>query len=94
MQDMGKSKIDVLSKLMAFRGKCRLLKWEHMILKKHKTTLYKYRYDIITSMKVTENIIHYLKFKAKGINIAKHAEQKVDKELTAIHTVRYISKYF
>lgn len=84
---MGKIKINVLSNLLMFKRKCRLLKWEHEILSKHKIILYKYRFDVITSMKVTENILHYLKFKAKGINIAKQAEQKVDKELAGIQIV-------
>lgn len=84
---MGKIKIEVLSDLLKFKRKCRFLKWEYDILKKHKITLYKYRFDVITSMKVTENMLHYLKFKGKGINIAKQAEQKVDKELAAIQIV-------
>lgn len=86
---MGKSKIDMLSNLIAFKRKCRLLKWEHVVLKKHKIKLYKYRYDVITSMKITHNIIHYLKLKAKGLNIAKEAEKKVEKELSGIEVVRY-----
>lgn len=93
---MGKIKIEVLSDLLKFKRKCRFLKWEYDILKKHKITLYKYRFDVITSMKVTENMLHYLKFKGKGINIAKQAEQKVDKELAAIQIVSYLmynSKY-
>lgn len=85
---MGKLKIDMLSNLLMFKRKCRLLKWEHVVLKKHKIALYKYRYDFITSMKVTENMLHYLKFKAKGMDIAKEAEQKVEKELAAIQIVR------
>lgn len=84
---MGKIKIKVLSNLLMFKRKCRLLKWEHDILKNHKIILYKYRLDVITSMKVTENMLHYLKFKAKGMNIAKQAEQKVDKELAGIQIV-------
>lgn len=87
---MGAIKIDVLSSLLMFRRKCRFLKWEHVILKNHILTLYKYRYDVITSMKVTENMLHYLKFKTKDVNIAKQAEQKADKELAGIQIVRYI----
>lgn len=87
---MGKMKIDMLSNLLMYKRKCQFLKWEHAILKNHKITLYKYRFDVITSMKVTENMLHYLKFKAKGINIAKHAEQKVDKELAGFEIVRYL----
>lgn len=40
-------------------------------------------------MKVTENMLHYLKFKTKDIDIAKLAEQKVEKELAAIQIVRH-----
>lgn len=87
---MGKIKIDVLFNLLKFKRKCRLLKWEHAILKNHKITLYKYRFDVITNMKVTENMLHYLKFKTKGIDIAKIAEQKVEKELAAIQIVRHL----
>lgn len=87
---MGKLKINMLSNLLTFKRKCRFLKWEHVILKKHKIILYKYRFDIITSMKVTENMLHYLKFKVKGINIVKEAEQKIEKELAAIQTVRFL----
>lgn len=91
---MGKLKIDMLSNLLMFKRKCRLLKWEHAILEKHKITLYKHRCDVITSMKVTENVLRYLKFKSKGMNIANEAEQKVEKELAGIEIVRYISCIF
>lgn len=87
---MGKIKIEVLSGLLKFKRKCRFLKWEHDILKKHKIALYKYGFDVITFMKVTENMLHYLKFKGKGINIAKQAEQKVERELAAIQIVSHI----
>lgn len=87
---MGKLKIDMLSNLLMFKRKCRFLKWEHAILKNHKITLYKHRCDVITSMKVTENVLRYLKFKSKGMNIANEAEQKVEKELAGIQIVRYI----
>jgi len=87
---MGKIKIDALSNLLKLKRKCRLLKWEHTILKDHKLTLYKYRFDVITNMKVTENMLHYLKFKTKGIDIVKLAEQKVEKELAAIQIVRRV----
>jgi hypothetical protein len=90
---MGKIKINVLSNLLMFKRKYRLLKWEHDILKNHKMTLNKYRFDVITSMKVTENMLHYLKFKTKGINIAKQAEQKVDKELAGIQIVSAVHCY-
>jgi len=87
---MGKIKIDALSKLLKFKSKCQFLKWDHEILQKHKIPLYKYRFDFITSMKVTENMLHYLKFKEKGINIDKLVEQKVEKELAAIQIVRHV----
>lgn len=87
---MGKIKIDMLSNLLMYKRKCQYLKWEHSILKNHKITLHKYRFDVITAMKVTENMLHYLDFNARGINIAKQAEQKVDKELAGIEIVRYL----
>lgn len=87
---MGNTKIDALSNLLKFKRKCRFLKWEHDILKKHKIPLYKFRFDLITSMKITENVLNYLKFKMKGINNAEQAEQNVDKELAAIKFVRYL----
>ncbi|XP_026806697.1 cilia- and flagella-associated protein 43-like [Rhopalosiphum maidis] len=84
IKKMGYTKIDALSNLLKFKRKCRFLKWEHDILKKHKIPLYKFRFDLITSMKITENVLNYLKFKMKGINNAEQAEQNVDKELAAI----------
>lgn len=86
---MGKLKIDMLSNLLSFKRKCKLLKWEHAILKEHKITLYKYRCDVMTSMKVTENMLRYLEFRAKGTDIVKEAEHKVEKELAAIRIVRF-----
>ncbi|XP_016656351.2 cilia- and flagella-associated protein 43 [Acyrthosiphon pisum] len=84
IKKMGSTKIDALSNLLKFKRKCRFLKWEHDILKNHKMPLYKFRFDLITSMKITENVLNYLKFKMKGINNAEQAEQNVDKELSAI----------
>ncbi|XP_060871614.1 cilia- and flagella-associated protein 43 isoform X4 [Metopolophium dirhodum] len=84
IKKMGSTKIDALSNLLKFKRKCRFLKWEHDILKNHKIPLYKFRFDLITSMKITENVLNYLKFKMKGINNAEQAEQNVDKELAAI----------
>lgn len=86
---MGKLKIDMLSNLLWFKRKCKFLKWEHVVLKKHKIALYRYRCDVITSMKVTENMLRYLEFRAKGTNIVREAEQKVEKELAGIQIVRY-----
>ncbi|VVC45646.1 Hypothetical protein CINCED_3A007876 [Cinara cedri] len=84
IKETGKIKIDVLSTFLKFKSKYQLLESELKNLKEHKIELYKYRYNYITSMKMTENILHYLKFKAKGINIAKQAEQNVDKSLAGM----------
>lgn len=84
----------MLTNLLSFKRKCRLLKWEHEILKNHKINLYKNRFDVIKLMKITDNMLHYLKYKAKGINISKQAEQKVEKELAGMKTVRHLLYYF
>lgn len=69
------------------------MEWEHEILKEHKIKLFKNRFDVIASMKITENMLHYLKYKTKGINIAKQAEQNADKEIAGIQIVRYLFLY-
>lgn len=74
---------------MRFKCKRRTLKWDHDNLKNHKLKLYKHRLDVVTSMRITEYILHYLKFKARGINIDKQAEQNLSSELAGIHIVRY-----
>ncbi|VVC42480.1 WD40/YVTN repeat-like-containing domain,WD40-repeat-containing domain [Cinara cedri] len=84
IKEMGKIKIDLLSKFLKYKSKYQLLEPELENLKDNKIKLYKYRYNYITSMKMTENILHYLKFKQKGINIAKQAEQNADKGLAGI----------
>jgi len=86
---MGNTKIDALTNLLKFKRKCRFLKWEHDILKNHKIPLYKFRFDLITSMKITENMLYYFKFKIKGIHITEQAKQNLDKELSAIKFVSY-----
>lgn len=90
---MGKIKINILSTFLEFKSKCQLLNWELENLTDHKIELYKYRYNYITSMKMTDNILHYLKFKDKGINIAKQAEQNAEKELKGMQIVRYSIDY-
>lgn len=77
---MGKSKIDMFSNLMAFKRECRLIKWDHIVLKNHKIALCKCRFDFkhnITSIKITENMMVKLSqiFNVRDINIAKYAEQ-------------------
>lgn len=62
---------------------------KHDIIKNHKLVLYKYRFDFIKAMKVTENMLHYFKYKVKGINIAEKAKQQIDDQILTIKTVRY-----
>lgn len=38
---------------------------------------------------MTDNILHYLKYTDKGINIAKQAEQNVEKESKGMQIVRH-----
>jgi len=40
---------------------------------------------------MTENMIKYLKFRVKGINIAEKAEKDIDNELSVIRIVRFVS---
>lgn len=70
-----------------FKKDYQVLKWDHKIIKENELELYKYRYNFITNMKMSENMIHYFKFKMKGINIAEKAEQSIDNELLALKTV-------
>jgi len=70
-----------------FRNEHRFLKWDHKIIKEHELELYKYRYNYIMNMKMSENMIHYFKFKMKGVNIAEKAEQTIDKELQVLKFV-------
>jgi len=86
---MGRIKIDAVSNLLRFKCRHRILEWEYKILKNHKTQLYKFRFDFITSMKITENMLYYFKFKMKGINITEQAKQNLDNELSAIQFVSY-----
>ncbi|XP_025190964.1 cilia- and flagella-associated protein 43-like [Melanaphis sacchari] len=84
IKEMGNSKIDTVSSLLRFKCRHRLLEWEYEMLKNHKIQLYTFRFDFITSMKITENMLYYFKFKIKGINITEKAKQNLDKELYAI----------
>jgi len=86
---MGNTKIDAVSNLLRFKCKHRLIEWEYEILKNHKTQLYTFRLDFIKSMKITENMLYYFKFKLKGIDITEQAKQNLDKELSAIKFVSY-----
>lgn len=88
---MGNSKINAVSNLLKFKCKHRLLEWEYEMLKNHKIQLYTFRYDFITSMKITENMLYYFKFKIKGINITEQAKQNLDKDLSAMKFVSYLT---
>lgn len=60
------------------------------MLRDYKIALYQYRYNYIMSLEMNKNIIHYFKFKMKGINIAQRAQQLIDSELSMLETVRYL----
>lgn len=85
---MGKLKIKVLTQFLKFKSKCQHGDLELENLKEQKIELYKYRYNYITTMKMTNNILDYLKYKEKGINIANQAEQNVEKSLKGMQIVR------
>lgn len=86
---MGNIKIEAVSNLLKFKCRHRLIEWEYEILKNHKTQLYTFRLDFITSMKITKYMLYYFKFKIKGIHITEQAKQNLDKELSAIKFVSY-----
>lgn len=89
---MGKSKIDTIINLMAFKRKYQILKREHENLKEHKIKLYNHRYLYISSMKMTKNVLNYLKCKKNGINVIEYTEQNIDSTILSIKTVRYFFK--
>lgn len=59
------------------------------MLRDYKIALYQYRYNYIMSLEMNKNIIHYFKYKLRGINIAQRAKQAIDNELSLLETVRY-----
>lgn len=76
---MVKTKFDVSADYRNLKRQFRPLKIEYDILKNHKIELYKYRENYIKSLKITEDMIRYLKFGDNGEQFTKFTEQKIDK---------------
>ncbi|XP_050433883.1 cilia- and flagella-associated protein 43 [Adelges cooleyi] len=84
VKELGKRKVHMLTNLLKYKRKCTKLEWDHVILKNVKIKLCEHRLHIIKALKTTGNILHYLKFKAKGVDIAEHAQQKVEKQIAGM----------
>lgn len=84
---MAQTKLVVFTNYRKLKRKCQLSIIEYDVLKNHKLALYKHRKNYIKSLKITENMARYLKFKDKGVNFTKHFEQKIEKRCEDIKNV-------
>ncbi|XP_050530954.1 cilia- and flagella-associated protein 43 isoform X2 [Daktulosphaira vitifoliae] len=84
IKKLGSQKLSMLSNLLKYRRKCNLLEWKHLLMKDYKIKMCEHRFNVISSMKVTSNIIDYIKYQSKGINIAEYAQHRVENQLSGL----------